>query len=137
MKLDACIIFDEFYFLIQFSLAKPGTPICMRCFSIPEISNVIFYLAFFLNSLAEPVDKLQKSYEQFLQRMERKNNKRIQVVTCFFSSCGHIYAVLGISLLLLVVFNISIQLANLEESPAASGSKRCQEASVYKKLPFS
>ncbi|KAL2955372.1 hypothetical protein AAZX31_18G024900 [Glycine max] len=50
----------------------------MRCFSIPEISKVIFYLVFFLNSLAEPLDKLQKSYEQFLQRMERKNNKRIQ-----------------------------------------------------------
>ncbi|KHN04778.1 Putative inactive serine/threonine-protein kinase bub1 [Glycine soja] len=32
-----------------------------------------------VKNLAEPVDKLQKSYEQFLQRMERKNNKRIQV----------------------------------------------------------
>ncbi|KAL2991004.1 hypothetical protein AAZX31_11G236000 [Glycine max] len=31
-----------------------------------------------VKNLAEPVDKLQKSYEQFLQRMERKNNKRIQ-----------------------------------------------------------
>lgn len=32
----------------------------------------------FLNSLAEPVVELQKSYEQFLQRKERRNNKRIQ-----------------------------------------------------------
>ncbi|KAG4920207.1 hypothetical protein AAZX31_18G024900 [Glycine max] len=31
-----------------------------------------------VKNLAEPLDKLQKSYEQFLQRMERKNNKRIQ-----------------------------------------------------------
>lgn len=33
-------------------------------------------------SLAEPVDEMQKSYEQFLQRMKRK--KKIQVVTRFF-----------------------------------------------------
>ncbi|XP_014493241.1 probable inactive serine/threonine-protein kinase bub1 [Vigna radiata var. radiata] len=32
-----------------------------------------------VKNLAEPLDKLQKSYEQFLQRMEqRKNNRRIQ-----------------------------------------------------------
>ncbi|XP_061376572.1 uncharacterized protein LOC133318579 [Gastrolobium bilobum] len=36
-----------------------------------------------VKNLAEPEDELQKSYEQFLQRMERKNNKRIQVVTSF------------------------------------------------------
>ncbi|XP_019414241.1 PREDICTED: probable inactive serine/threonine-protein kinase bub1 isoform X1 [Lupinus angustifolius] len=31
-----------------------------------------------VKNLAEPMDELQKSYEQFLQRMERKNNKRNQ-----------------------------------------------------------
>jgi hypothetical protein len=42
----------------------------------------MFTLPLLLNSLAEPVDELQKSYEQFLQRMKRK--KKIQVVTSFF-----------------------------------------------------
>ncbi|KAJ1417705.1 Mad3/Bub1-like proteiny region 1 [Sesbania bispinosa] len=31
-----------------------------------------------VKNLAEPMDELQKSYEQFLQRMKRKNNKRVQ-----------------------------------------------------------
>ncbi|XP_020225716.1 probable inactive serine/threonine-protein kinase bub1 [Cajanus cajan] len=31
-----------------------------------------------VKNLAEPLDDLQKSYEQFLQRKERRNNKRIQ-----------------------------------------------------------
>ncbi|KAJ9160367.1 hypothetical protein P3X46_025775 [Hevea brasiliensis] len=31
-----------------------------------------------VQNLAEPVDELQKSYEQFLQRMERHKNKKIQ-----------------------------------------------------------
>lgn len=34
---------------------------------------------FHLYSLAEPVDELQNSYEQFLHRMKRHKNKRVQV----------------------------------------------------------
>ncbi|KAF2319156.1 hypothetical protein GH714_013616 [Hevea brasiliensis] len=40
--------------------------------------RTIFIIERLLNSLAEPVDELQKSYEQFLQRMERHKNKKIQ-----------------------------------------------------------
>ncbi|KAL8510590.1 hypothetical protein ACS0TY_017422 [Phlomoides rotata] len=33
---------------------------------------------YYLISLAEPADELQKSYEQFFHRLERHNNKRVQ-----------------------------------------------------------
>lgn len=32
-----------------------------------------------MNRLAEPLDELHKSYEQFLHRMEQRKNKRMQV----------------------------------------------------------
>jgi hypothetical protein len=51
-------------------------------FLVSKSIQVMFTLPLLFNSLAEPVDELQKSYEQFLQRMNRK--KKIQVVTSFF-----------------------------------------------------
>lgn len=42
--------------------------------------TVMFFFIYLLSSLAEPMDDLQKSYEQFLGRMEKKKNKQVQVM---------------------------------------------------------
>ena len=45
-----------------------------------KLKPVLYLVLSLLNSLAEPADELQKSYEQFLNRMERHKKKKIQVV---------------------------------------------------------
>lgn len=55
-----------------------------------------------LSSLAEPIDDLQKSYEEFLRRIERHKKKKIQVLVVLsnyvlsklfdqFEECTYLY----------------------------------------------
>ena len=97
---DKIILFCEFYphyYILSFSwltsvIFVVNFYLCINiiksCIEVPAISvkklrwKDMFWL---LYRLAEPIDELQRSYEQFLRRMKKHNYKKVQVSFCKYA----------------------------------------------------
>lgn len=73
-----------------------------------------------LDSLAEPVDELQKSYEQFLNRMERHKKKKIQVIFLLLIYCACFHC-------LFLTILLSVGVLQRQEGKTACRPLQCRE----------